>query len=62
LLFIFIFSDATLPLSRLTIYDPHGKFKFEERNIIFEGIVSVTSVILKEGILNGILEVFTFLR
>jgi hypothetical protein len=50
------FSDGSLPLSKLTIPNPHGKFKLEGRNIIFQGYTR--SLILKEGISDGILEVF----
>jgi hypothetical protein len=55
------FSDGSLPLSRLTIPNPHEKFQLEGRNIIFEGdgwVRNTRSVILKEGISDGILEVF----
>jgi hypothetical protein len=51
-------SDSSLPLSRLIIPNPHGKFKLEGRNIIFESGDYPQSVILKEGISEGILEVF----
>jgi hypothetical protein len=51
-----IFSDGSLPLSKLSIPNPHGKFKLKGRNIIFEGYPR--SLILKEGISDGILEVF----
>jgi hypothetical protein len=57
-LLLFI-SDCSLPLSGIIISNPHGNFKLEERNIIFEG--NPRSVILKEGILDGILEVFVTL-
>jgi hypothetical protein len=50
-------SDGSLSLSRLTIPNPHGQFKLEGRKIIFEGDDN-RSVILKEGISDGILEVF----
>jgi hypothetical protein len=54
-----LFSDNSLPLSKLIIPNPQGKFKLEGRNIIFEcGYTDTSSVILKEGISNGILEVF----
>jgi hypothetical protein len=59
LFFIFFFLDSSLPLSKLTIPNPHGKFKLEGRNIIFEYCYpNVRSLILKEGISDGILEVF----
>jgi hypothetical protein len=62
LLFIVnIFSDCSLPLSRLIIPNPHGKFKLEGRNVIFEGGYYPRSLILKEGISNEILEVFVLL-
>jgi hypothetical protein len=50
------FLGCFLPLSKLTIPNPHGRFKLEGRNIIFEGFKG--SLILKEGISDGILEVF----
>jgi hypothetical protein len=56
-LLLLFFSDCSLPLSRLTIPNPHGKFKLEGRKIIFEGDYT-RSLILKEGISDGILEVF----
>jgi hypothetical protein len=53
------FSDYSLPLFRLTTPNPHGKFKLEGRNIIFEySYPNARSLILKEGISDGILEVF----
>jgi hypothetical protein len=56
---LLFFSDCSLPLSKLTIPNPHGRFKLEGRKIIFEaGIFNPRSVILKEGISDGILEVF----
>jgi hypothetical protein len=57
-----LFSDGFLPLFRLIIPNPYGNFKLEGRNIIFEGIGCANSLILKEGVLNRILEVFGFLR
>jgi hypothetical protein len=58
-LLLLFFSDYSLPLSRLIIHNPHGKFKLEGRNIIFEGgWDNPRSLILKEGISDGILEVF----
>jgi hypothetical protein len=58
---LLFFSDRFLPLSRLIIPNPHGKFKLEKRNIIFKGVGygnNIRSLILKEGISDGILEVF----
>jgi hypothetical protein len=57
-LLLFFFSDTSLPLSKLTIPNPHGKFKLEGRKIIFECDYNERSVILKEGISDGILEMF----
>jgi hypothetical protein len=57
IILLLFFSDSSLPLSRLTIPNPHGKFKLEGRNIIFEGGYT-RSLILKEGISDRILEVF----
>jgi hypothetical protein len=57
----YFFTDISFPLFKLIIPNPHGKFKLKGRNIIFEGNF-VRSLILKEGISNGILEVFAFLR
>jgi hypothetical protein len=54
----YFFLDCFLPLSKLTIPNPHGKFKLEGRNVIFEGDYNEKSLILKEGIPDGILEVF----
>jgi hypothetical protein len=54
-------SDYSLPLSRLIIPNPHEKFKLEGRNAIFErddDSLIIRSLILKEGISDGILEVF----
>jgi hypothetical protein len=43
----------------LIVPNPHGKFKLEGRNIIFEcDWRNSRSLILKEGISDGILEVF----
>jgi hypothetical protein len=61
----YFFSDYSLPLSRLIIPNPHGKFKLIGRNIIFQGSnsnnsQSTRSLILKEGILDQILEVFVW--
>jgi hypothetical protein len=58
ILLLFFFSNCFLPLSRLTIPNPHGKFKLEGRNIIFQGGRNKRSLILKEGISDGILELF----
>jgi hypothetical protein len=55
------FLDRSLPLSKLTIPNPHGKFELEGQKIIFEGdgySDDSRSLILKEGISDGILEVF----
>jgi hypothetical protein len=37
ILLLFFFLDCFFPLSRLTFFNLHGKFKLEERNIIFQG-------------------------
>jgi hypothetical protein len=60
ILLISFFLDGSLPLSRLTIPNPHGEFELEGRNIVFQGdgYEDRRSLILKEGISNGILEVF----
>jgi hypothetical protein len=58
ILLLLFFSDGSLPLSKLTIPNPHGKFKLEGRKIIFEDATISRSLILKEGISDGILEVF----
>jgi hypothetical protein len=56
---LLLFSDCSLPLSRLIIQNLHERFRLEGRNIIFEGDGDNSrSVILKEGISDGILEVF----
>jgi hypothetical protein len=55
---LLFFSDYFLPLSRSIIPNPHRKFKLEGRNVIFEGGNNITSLILKEGISDKILEVF----
>jgi hypothetical protein len=55
---LLFFSNYSIPLSRLIISNPHGLFKLEERNIIFESPGyrdGRRSLILKEG---GTLEVF----
>jgi hypothetical protein len=58
-LLLLLFSDYSLPLSRLIIPNPYGKFKLEKRNIIFEGHdLNSRSLMLKKGIWDGILEVF----
>jgi hypothetical protein len=59
-LLLLFFLDCSLPLSRLIIPNPHKKFKLEGRNVIFEGGYD-RSVILKEGISDGILEVFVLM-
>jgi hypothetical protein len=61
-LLLLFFSDYFLPLSRLIIPNPDGNFKLEGRNIKFEGKYYTRSVILKEGISDGILEVFVFFK
>jgi hypothetical protein len=50
----------TTPLVDLIMPNQHGKFKLEGRNIIFEcdDDFITRSLILKRGILDGILEVF----
>jgi hypothetical protein len=61
ILLLLFFSDGSLPLSRLAIPNPHGKFKIEAQNMVFQGddnFKDVRSLILKEGISDGILEVF----
>jgi hypothetical protein len=56
---LFFFSDCSLPLFRLIFPNPHGMFKLEGQNIIFEcDLKNKRSLILKEGISDGILEVF----
>jgi hypothetical protein len=57
IILLLFFSDCSLPLSKLTIPNPHGKFRLEGRKIIFEGGYT-RSLIFKEGISDGILEVF----
>jgi hypothetical protein len=58
---LLFFSDYSLLLSKLIIPNPHGNFTLEERNFEFEGDEGYPrSVILKEGISDGILEVFVF--
>jgi hypothetical protein len=62
-LLFFFFLDSSLPLSRLIIPYPYENLKFKGRNAIFEGDnYNKRSVLLKEGISNGILEVFAFLK
>jgi hypothetical protein len=46
-----------IELVNFIIPNPHGKFKLEGRNVIFEG-ENLRSLIFKEGISDGILEVF----
>jgi hypothetical protein len=61
ILLYFFFLDGSLPLSKLTIPNPHGMFKLEGRKIIFKGdgySKNTRSLILKEGISDGILKVF----
>jgi hypothetical protein len=56
---LLFFSDYSIPLFRLTIPNPYGKFKLEGRNIIFEcDGDDGRSLILKEGISCGILKMF----
>jgi hypothetical protein len=62
--YLLFFLDTFLPLSRLIIPNPHGKFELKKRNIIFQGngySSHTRSIILKEGISDGILEVFIIL-
>jgi hypothetical protein len=60
---LLFFSDCSLPLSRLLIPNPYGKFKLEGRNVIFECQKSnVRSLILKEGISDGVLEMFVLYK
>jgi hypothetical protein len=47
----------TTPLVDLIVPNPHGNFRLEGRNIIFEDHYT-RSLILKEGTSDGILEVF----
>jgi hypothetical protein len=57
----YYFSDASLPLSRLIIFNSHGLFKLEKREMIFQGGgygSNVKSLVLKEKISDKILEVF----
>jgi hypothetical protein len=56
--YLLFFSDCSLPLSKFTIPNPHGKFKLEGGKMIFECGSYTRSLILKEGISDGILEVF----
>jgi hypothetical protein len=48
-------------VSKLIIPNLYKKFKLKKRNIIFENYIQ-RPIILKEGISNGILEVFEFLE
>jgi hypothetical protein len=57
---VLLFPDGSLPLSRLIIPNPHEGFKLKGRNIIFKRGYT-RSVILKEGISDGILEVFVLM-
>jgi ABC-type phosphate transport system auxiliary subunit len=50
-------TDTMTPLLDLIVPNPQGKFKLEGRNIIFEGNYN-RSLILKDEISDGILEVF----
>jgi hypothetical protein len=56
---LLFFSDYSLPISRLIIPNPHEMFLLVERIIVFKGGYA-RSLILKEGISDGILEVFVF--
>jgi hypothetical protein len=58
---VVIFLDGFLPLSRLIIPNPHGMFKLEKRNMIFQGggsLNNIRSLILKEKIVDKVFEVF----
>jgi hypothetical protein len=57
-LLLLLFSDDSLPLSRLVFPNPHRKLKLKGRKIIFQDDSYERSLILKEGISDGILEVF----
>jgi hypothetical protein len=60
---LLFFSDRSLSLFRLIIPNVYGRFKLEGRNIILKGDdYNSRSLILKEGISEGILEVFVFLN
>jgi hypothetical protein len=54
---LLFFSDGSLPLSRLIIPNPHGKLKLRGGTVTFKDHKE-RSLILKEGISDGILEVF----
>jgi hypothetical protein len=59
--FIYIFVlDVTLFFSHLLLPNPYGNYKLEERKAIFntEGSYYSRSLIMKEGIKNGMMEVF----
>jgi hypothetical protein len=53
---LLLFSDGSLPLSRLIIPNPYMQLKLEGRNVVI--YYNTMSLILKEGISDGILEVF----
>jgi hypothetical protein len=60
-LFNYIFVlDTTLPFSNFLLPNPYGNYKLEERKAIFnsEGRYNIRSLIMKEGIKNGMMEVF----
>jgi hypothetical protein len=60
-LFIYIFVlDVTLFFSHLLLPNPYGKYSLEERKAIFntEGSYDLRSLVMKEGIRNGMMEVF----
>jgi hypothetical protein len=60
-LFIYIFVlDTTLPFSNFLLPNPYGKYKLEGRKAIFntEGSYDPRSLVMKEGIKNGMMEVF----
>jgi hypothetical protein len=55
-LLLLFFSDTSVPL----FPNPHGEFELEGRSLIFESDDedNTRSLILKEGISDGILEMF----
>jgi hypothetical protein len=60
-LLLLFFLDHSLPLSRLIILNPYGKFKLKQDSIFKCGFINIRSIILKEGVSNVILEMFVFL-
>jgi hypothetical protein len=57
-LFNYIFVlDVTLFFSHLLLYNPYGNYRLEGRKAIFGG-GDTRSLIMKEGIKNGLMEVF----